>query len=66
MESLAYDFVVVAVYWEWTWQQVYGTLVDSIECSLFESKVKEKIRKDGTCPIYARITVNRKRAEIAL
>lgn len=46
MESLAYDFVVVAVYWEWTWQQVYGTLVDSIECSLFESKVKEKIRKD--------------------
>ena len=46
MESLAYDFVVVAVYWEWTWQQVYGTLVDSIDCSLFESKVKEKIRKD--------------------
>lgn len=27
---------------------------------------KEKIRKDGTCPIYARITVNRKRAEIAI
>ncbi|MEL6695944.1 MAG: Arm DNA-binding domain-containing protein [Bacteroidota bacterium] len=27
---------------------------------------KEKLRKDGTCPIYARITVNHKRAEIAI
>ncbi|MEO0639439.1 MAG: Arm DNA-binding domain-containing protein, partial [Bacteroidota bacterium] len=27
---------------------------------------KEKARKDGSCPIYARVTVNRKRSEIAL
>jgi adenosine deaminase len=44
--TTAFDFLICAIYWEWTLEEIKESLYESINCSLFSDEIKKKIKED--------------------
>lgn len=44
--STAMDYLIAAIYWEWTFDEIKKCLVNSIEHSLFNDEQKKEIKEN--------------------
>ena len=45
-DTTAFDFMICAIYWEWTLKEIKECLYQSINCALFNEDDKKNILKD--------------------
>jgi adenosine deaminase len=44
--STAFDFMICAIHWEWTLEEIKECLYESINCSYFSEQQKKEILED--------------------